>query len=80
MLEDHFTKPFQGALFRNFRAEIMNIKDDLDMGEISMDGTGLKSGSCVNCITRLILDSHKSVLGIVEKREGKMVLRSAPME
>ena len=32
MLRDHFTKPLQGALFRKFRAEIMNIPDDLDMG------------------------------------------------
>ena len=32
MLGYHFTKPLQGALFRKFRAEIMNIPDDLDMG------------------------------------------------
>ena len=32
MLGDHFTKPLQGVLFRKFRAEIMNISDDLDMG------------------------------------------------
>ena len=36
MLGDHFTKPLQGALFRKFRAEIMNIPDDLDMGEMGM--------------------------------------------
>ena len=39
-----FIKPFQGALFRKFRAEIMNIPDDLDMGEMGMDGTGFKRG------------------------------------
>ena len=44
MLGDHFTKPLQGELFRKFRAEIMNIPDDLDMGDIGMDGTGLKKG------------------------------------
>ena len=44
MLGDHFTKPLQGALFRKFRAEIMNIPDDLDMGEMGMDGKGLKGG------------------------------------
>ena len=44
MLGDHFTNPLQGALFRKFRAEIMNIPDDLDMGEMGMDGTGLKNG------------------------------------
>ena len=44
MLGDHFTKPLQGALFRKFRAEIMNIPDDLDMGEMVMDGKGLKKG------------------------------------
>ena len=38
MLGDHFTNPLQGALFRKFRAEIMNIPDDLDMGEMGMDG------------------------------------------
>ena len=41
---DHFTKPFQDALFRKFRAEIMNIPDDLDMGEMGIEGTGLKRG------------------------------------
>ena len=44
MLGDHFTKPLQGALFRKFRAEIMNIPDDLDMGENGMDGKGLNNG------------------------------------
>ena len=32
MLRNHFIKPLQGALFRKFRAEIINIPDDLDMG------------------------------------------------
>ena len=31
ILGGHFTKPLQGALFRKFRAEIMNIPDDMDM-------------------------------------------------
>ena len=44
MLGDHFKKPLQGALFRKFRAEIMNIPDDLDMGEMGMDGKVLKKG------------------------------------
>ena len=44
-LGDHFTKPLQGALFRKFRAEIMNIPDDLDMGEMGMDRKGFKKGS-----------------------------------
>ena len=76
MLGDHFTKPLQGALFRKFRAEIMNILDDLDMGEMGMVVKYLRRGSCVNCTTRLILDAHMSVLGIVAKQEGKMVLWS----
>ena len=42
MLGNHFTNPLQGALFRKFMAEIMNIPDDLDMGKMGMDGTGLK--------------------------------------
>ena len=37
MFGDHFTKQLQGALFRKFRAEIMNITDDLDMGDMGMD-------------------------------------------
>ena len=41
---DHFTKPLQVALFRNFRAKIMNIPDDMDMGKIIMNRTGLKMG------------------------------------
>ena len=44
MLGDHFTNPFQGALFRKFRVEMMNILDDLYMGEMGMDGTGFKKG------------------------------------
>ena len=44
MLGDHFTNTLQGALFSKFRSEIMNIPDELDMGEMGMDGTGLKKG------------------------------------
>ena len=44
MLGDHFTKPLQGALFRKFREEIMNIPDELYMGEMGMDGEGIKKG------------------------------------
>ena len=44
MLGDHFKKPLQVVLFRNFREEIMNIPDDLDMGEMVMNGTGFKKG------------------------------------
>ena len=44
MLGDHFTKPLKGALFRKFRAEIMNIPDELDTGEKGMDRKGLKKG------------------------------------
>ena len=44
MLGDIFTNPLQGSLFRNFRAEIMNIPDDLDMVEMGMDRIGLKKG------------------------------------
>ena len=44
ILGDHFTKPLQGALFRTFRAEIMNIPDDLDMGGVGMDVKGSKRG------------------------------------
>ena len=40
---------------------------------------GLKRGSCGNCTTRLILNSHRSVLGIRIKWECKIVLRSAPV-
>ena len=44
MLGYHFTKPLQGSLFRKFRAKIMNIPDDLDTGEMGMDGKGLNNG------------------------------------
>ena len=52
ILGGHFTKPLQGALFRKFRAEIMNIPDDLDMGEMGMDGAGLKKGGHVETARR----------------------------
>ena len=45
MMGDHFTRPLQGALFRKFRAKIMNIPDDLDMGKMGMDRKGSKKGS-----------------------------------
>ena len=44
MLGDHLTNLLQGTLFRKFNAEIMNKPDNLDMGEMGMDGTGLKGG------------------------------------
>ena len=46
---------------------MMNISDELDMGKMGMDRTGLKMGSRGNCITRLILDAYMSVLVIVIK-------------
>ena len=42
MLWGHFTNPFQGALFSKFRAEIMNIPDDLNMGKMGIDETDFK--------------------------------------
>ena len=44
MLGDHFTKQLQSALFSKFRAEIMNIPDNLDMGKMGMDKAGFKRG------------------------------------
>ena len=44
MLGDHFKNPLQGVLFRKFRADIMNIPDNLDIGEMGMDGKGFKKG------------------------------------
>ena len=44
ILGDHFTKSLQGTMLRKFRAEIMNIPDDLDMGGVGMDRKGLKRG------------------------------------
>ena len=44
MLGGHFTNPLQGALFRKFREEIMNVPDDLDIGAMGMDRKGLKKG------------------------------------
>ena len=44
MLGDHFTKLLQGSQFRKLRAEIMNIPDELDMGNMGMVGKVLKRG------------------------------------
>ena len=45
---ENFGEPFYKATTRctvqKFRAEIMNIPDDLDIGEMGMDGKGLKKG------------------------------------
>ena len=37
---DHFPNPLQGVLFMKFRSKIMNIPEDLNMGEMGMDGPG----------------------------------------
>ena len=42
ILGDHFTKPLQNALFRKFRADIMNIPYYLDMDGVGMYGLGMK--------------------------------------
>ena len=42
MLGDHFKKPLEGALLRKFRAEIMNIPDDMEMGNMGTNGIGSK--------------------------------------
>ena len=39
-----FTKLLQGALFRKFRVEIMNIPDDINMYKMFMDRKGVKRG------------------------------------
>ena len=52
---DHLTKPFQGALLRKFRVEIMNIPNDLDIKEMRMDGTGFKKG--ITCKLHNNIDS-----------------------
>ena len=44
MLGGHFKNPLQVAMFRKFRAEIMNIPDDLDMGDMGMEVRGFKKG------------------------------------
>ena len=44
MLGEHLTNSLQVALFSMFRAEIMNIPDDLNMGKMGMDRTGLTKG------------------------------------
>ena len=79
MLGGNFTKPLQVTLFRKFRSEIMNIPDDLDMGDMDMTRSGIKRGLCGNCITRLILDSHRSVLDIMIMWEGEIEMRNDPL-
>ena len=44
MLADHFTKPLQGELFRKFRAELMNIPEDMDMEDMGWDGVDQPKG------------------------------------
>ena len=44
MLGDNLTNPLQGALLRKFRSEITNIPDDLEMGDMGLDRSGLKKG------------------------------------
>ena len=80
MSENHLMKPLHGALFRKFRTEIMNIPDDMDMGDTGMDGSGIKRELCGNYITRPILDAHRSVLGMMRMWEGEMELIMDPMD
>ena len=44
ILADHFTKPFQGELFRSFRAELMNIPEDADIADMGWDRTDAEKG------------------------------------
>ena len=44
MLGDVFTKPLQGALFSNFRAEIMNIPDNINTEDMGIGGKVIKNG------------------------------------
>ena len=44
MLGYIFTKPLQGALFRKFRAEIMNIPDNINTEDMGIGGKGIKNG------------------------------------
>ena len=76
-MEDHFTKPLQGALFRKFRVEITNIPDDLDMGEMGMERKVLKRGITCKLHNETTLDANSSVMGVVERLERKMVPWSA---
>ena len=44
ILGDICTNLLQGALIRKYRAEIMNIPDDINMDKMGMDRTGIKKG------------------------------------
>ena len=44
MSVDHFTKPLQGELFRNFRDELMNIHDDMKMNDLGWEGVDEPKG------------------------------------
>ena len=45
MLGDIVTKILQGALFRKFKAEIMNISDGINTEKMGMDHTDMKKGT-----------------------------------
>ena len=44
MLGDHIIKLLQGELISKFRAEIINIPDDINMDNMGMSGTCTKKG------------------------------------
>ena len=77
MLGDHFTKPLQGALFSKFKAEIMNIPDELDMGEMGMDRKGLKRGITYKLHNETDPRCPQVCVGYCGKTGRKMVLWSA---
>ena len=78
MLGDHFTKSLQGALFRKFKAEIMNIPDDLDMGEMGMDRTGLKMGITCKLHNETDPGFPKECVGDCDKVVSKNCAKECP--
>ena len=57
---------------------MMNIPDELDMGKMGMDRTGLKNGITREFHNEVILDAYRSVLGIVTKCERESFPKEFP--
>ena len=76
MLGDHFKNPLQGALFKKFSSEIMNIPYDLDMGDMGMGRTGLKKGITCKLHNETDLGCPQECVGYC----GKVLRKNRTME
>ena len=80
ILVDHFMKPLQGVLLRKFWAEIMNVPDDLDIGDMDVDESGIIKGLMWKLYNEIDPGCPHECVGDYENIRGGMDLRTDLMD